>query len=214
MSAEEAELRRAWARCAGDQQLFEALLARHREPHRSYHGIRHVAWVVRHVDDLANSEPTDDLPAVIVAAFFHDAVYDPTATDNEAASARLATVRLRDLGWAEDRIEHVAAMILATGHHVSDPVAAVRDATSDADAAVLLDADLAVLGAEPGAYQSYVNGVRAEFSHVDDDGWRSGRRAVVERLLDRPVLYHTPTGAQRWGARARANLSAELATLG
>ena len=59
------------------------------------------------------------------------------------------------------------------------------------DTAMLLDADLAILGAEPGAYQAYVNGVRAEYAHVDDGHWRTGRSLVLQHFLDRPRLFVT-----------------------
>ena len=52
---------------------------------------------------------------------------------------------------------------------------------------MLLDADLAVLGSEPAAYQAYVTGVRAEYGHVDDAAWATGRAAVLRGLLDRPA---------------------------
>jgi predicted metal-dependent HD superfamily phosphohydrolase len=79
---------------------------------------------------------------------------------------------------------------------------------------VLIDADLAVLGSEPAAYQAYVTGVRAEYASVDDAAWRRGRSEVVRDLLDREPLYATEPARRRWEARARANLTAELATLG
>ncbi|MGH9132761.1 MAG: metal-dependent phosphohydrolase, partial [Ilumatobacteraceae bacterium] len=80
MSADEHELRAAWSGCIDDSRdarvLFDSLIGRHREAHRRYHGVRHVTWVVRHVHQLAASEPVDDLAGVVVAAFFHDAIYD------------------------------------------------------------------------------------------------------------------------------------------
>jgi predicted metal-dependent HD superfamily phosphohydrolase len=212
VSADEQRLRAAWARCAGDspeaQWLLESLLARHREPHRHYHGIAHVAWVVRHVEQLARSEPVDDLDAVIAAAFFHDAVYDPTATDNEPASARLAERELAELGWAPQRCRAVAAMVEATAEHLGP-----GDRDTDHDTAVLLDADLAVLGSEPAAYQAYAAGVRAEYAHVAPEEWRAGRRRVLQALVDRDPLYATATARELWEARARANIAAEVASL-
>ena len=98
----------------------------------------------------------------------------------------------------------VGDLVRATEHH---------EPTADPDRAVLLDADLAVLGSEPAAYQAYVTGVRAEYGHLDDERWRSGRAAVLRGLLDRDPLYSTATGRERWERRARANLAAELATL-
>ena len=228
MTVDETMLRVAWERSVGSsrpaRRLFDAVVRRHREPHRRYHGLRHVTSVVRHVEALAEHEPVHDLGAVVVAACFHDAVYQPTASDNEEASARLARRELTELAdpaWPPDRIERVAAMIVATAHHV-DPSVTGEDATGhgttadDAtrhDTAVLLDADLAVLGGDPAAYQHYVNGVRAEYAHLDPAEWRTGRRAVLQGLLERQELYLTETARNWWEARARANLTAELASL-
>ena len=207
---DDGELRAAWTTAIGDGPAALAALddvvARHREPHRRYHGVRHVTWVVRHVHELAAEVPLRDDAAVVAAAFFHDAVYDPRATDNEERSAQLAERVLGELGWPEDRRRAVGAMVRATAGHAAPDGA-------DADVAVLLDADLAVLGAEPAAYQAYVTGVRAEYAHVDPAAWRAGRGQVLRDLLGRRPLYATAPGRARWASRAAANMTAELATL-
>jgi predicted metal-dependent HD superfamily phosphohydrolase len=218
MSADEHELRAAWSRCVGDSHdaraVLDSLLGRHREAHRRYHGVRHITWVVRHVEELAAAEPVDDIGAVVVAAFFHDAVYDPQGSGNEAASARLADRELTVLGWDEARRQRVAAMVEATATHVAPTGSGTDKGTRiDIDIAVLLDADLAVLGSDPASYQAYVAGLRSEYSHVSADDWRSGRTQVLQSFLDRPSVYATPAGRARWEARARANLAAEVASL-
>jgi predicted metal-dependent HD superfamily phosphohydrolase len=213
MSADEHELRAAWSRCVDDSHdawvLFDSLIGRHREAHRHYHGVRHVTWVVRHVEELAAAEPVDDIAAVVVAAFFHDAVYDPQASDNEVASARLADRELTVLGWDEARRRRVATMVEATATHLAPAI----DPGIEIDTAVLLDADLAVLGSDPAGYQAYVAGVRSEYAHVSAADWRTGRTQVLRSFLDRPALFATPTGRARWETRARANLAAEVASL-
>ena len=78
---------------------------------------------------------------------------------------------------------------------------------------MLLDADLAVLGSEPSAYQAYVTGVRVEYAHVDSEAWSVGRAAVLRSYLDRARLYSTQEARSRWDARARANMTAELVSL-
>ena len=214
MSSDEHELRTAWSRCVDDSHdawvLFDSLIGRHREAHRHYHGVRHVTWVVRHVEELAAAEPVSDIAAVVVAAFFHDAVYDPQASDNEVASARLADRELAVLGWDEARRRRVATMVEATATHEAPAV----DPGIELDTAVLLDADLAVLGSDPASYQAYVAGVRSEYAHVSADDWRTGRTQVLRSFLDRPVLFATPTARERWESRARANVAAEVASLG
>lgn len=205
---DDSELRAAWTTAIGDDTAalgaLDEVVARHREPHRRYHAVRHVTWVVRHVHELADEVAVTDVDAVIAAAFFHDAVYDPQAGDNEECSARLAERVLGELGWPADRCRAVGAMVRATAAH-ADP--------ADADTAVLLDADLAVLGAEPAAYQAYVTGVRAEYAHVDAAAWRVGRGQVLRDLLAHQPLFATVPAQQRWAARAAANMTAELASL-
>jgi predicted metal-dependent HD superfamily phosphohydrolase len=212
VSEPDLELAVAWQRHVDDDRtLLDALLARHREQHRRYHTAFHVAWVVRHVEELAQCEAVAHLDEVVAAAFYHDAVHEPKHPANERASARLARRDLAALGWAADRVERVGAMIEATAHLAAP--AQPGDELS-IDTAVLLDADLAVLGADPTAYETYVRGVRHEYRHLDDDAWRDGRAAVLRSFLERPSIYRTTTGRERWEQRARANLTAELAALG
>ena len=65
---------------------------------RGYHDLLHLAEVLEHVDELmADDDPSRE--AVLLAAWFHDAVYDGRA-DDEERSAQLAerpsgTVRSR-----------------------------------------------------------------------------------------------------------------------
>ena len=128
--SDDAELRAAWVEAvgAGPAQLaaLDDVVGRHREPQRRYHGVRHVTWVVRHVHALAAEVPVRDLGVITVAAFFHDAVYDPTAHDNEEQSARLAERVLAGLGWSPPRIAAVGALVRATAtHEAADDDAAV-----------------------------------------------------------------------------------------
>jgi predicted metal-dependent HD superfamily phosphohydrolase len=209
MSTAELEMRMAWQRhVSTDTRLLDRLAGRHREPHRRYHTATHVAWVLRHLATLSAMCTTSDEGAIVAAALYHDAVYDPHRPDNEHASADLARRQLAELGWATDRIEHVARMIEATAHLASAPAE-----PPDVDTAILLDADLAVLGAEPNAYANYVTGVRAEYGHLDDAAWRAGRCRVIDHFLAIPRIFVTDAAAERWEARARANLTAERAAL-
>lgn len=206
--SDDLELRVAWHHHVGtgataDAELDEVIGA-HRQPVRRYHGVRHVIWVLRHVAELSEAEPVADLGAVVAAAFYHDAVYDPRATDNEECSARWAERALPGLGWTPDRTAEVGGLIRLTVQHRPEP---------GTDGAVLVDADLAVLGAEPGGYQAYVRGVRGEYVHVPEPDWRAGRAAVLRAFLDRDRIFTTATATSRWEARARANLTAELVGL-
>jgi predicted metal-dependent HD superfamily phosphohydrolase len=211
MSERDLELEVAWQlHITTDLTLLDRILARHREKHRRYHTASHVVWVIRHVDELATVETVDHLDEIVAAAFYHDAVYEPAYPANERASARLARRDLAAIGWTDEAVERVGSMIEATEHGAD--VANVADG-AEHDTAVLLDADLAVLGADPEGYRAYVAGVRSEYRHVDDDDWRVGRAAVLAGFLQRPTIYRTATARDRWEQRARANLTAELAGL-
>lgn len=202
------ELEVAWERhIAHDRRLLDGLFARHREKHRRYHTATHVAWVIRHVGELADHERVEHLDEIVAAAFYHDAVYEPSYPANERASARLARRDLATIGWDEASVERVGSMIEATEH--------VATATNEpsGDTAILLDADLAVLGAEPAAYDDYVRGVRSEYRQLDDEEWRAGRTRVLQSFLDRDTIYATDEGRRRWQSRARANIESELTTL-
>jgi predicted metal-dependent HD superfamily phosphohydrolase len=211
MSTPEVELRSAWQHLVGPHHAqpldhrLEELLARLREPHRRYHTATHVMWVLRHLDhiDAAGSDPSVDASAVRLAALYHDAVYDPRRADNEAHSADLAVQVATALGWSTDRAATAHRLVLATAEH--HPVAP--------DEAMLVDADLAILGAEPTDYAAYVHGIRSEYAHVSPEQWVTGRAEVLRRFLDAPALFHTEVMHRELESRAKANLTAELASL-
>ena len=208
MTEPDLELEVAWQQYVSrDRHALDRLLARHREKHRRYHTVHHVAWVIRHVRELATVEHVEHLDEVIAASFYHDAVYEASYTANERASARLARRDLTALGWTDEAIERVESMIEATKHDRS------TGADDSGDTSVLLDADLAILGADPAAYSTYVAGVRAEYRHLDDEDWRAGRSTVIAEFLARSTIFSTQAGHGWWEDRARANLTAELAAL-
>lgn len=183
--------------------LRDELLAAYAEPSRHFHDQRHLAGVLERLDELAaGGTAFDDVP-VRLAAWFHDAVYD-TERDAEERSAARAELALADLCPAEV-VAEVVRLVLITEQH--------RPEEGDANGAALSDADLGVLAAPPARYGEYVEGVRREYAHLDDEEWRQGRADLLRGLLDRPWLFQTELGRARWEAPARANLRAELARL-
>ena len=183
----------AAARAAG-----RSLLDRWAQPQRRYHTVDHLAAVLSTLDELGASVPAR------LAAWFHDAVYDPRAGDNEERSARLAVEVLTGLGLGGCAVE-VARLVRLTAGHDPGP--------ADPDGVALCDADLAVLARPPSGYDRYARAIRAEYRHVPEPAYRAGRAEVLRRLLDLPMLYRTPQLRARWEAAARANLARELDTL-
>jgi predicted metal-dependent HD superfamily phosphohydrolase len=196
----------SWAALAGDSATsrteWAALVEAWSEPHRRYHDLAHLAAVLGLVGELGGAARDPD--AVRLAAWYHDAVYDPQRTDNEQVSAERARAGLRGL-VDDDRIAEVVRLVLLTASHDA--------AVDDADGAVLCDADLAVLASPPEAYAAYASAVRVEYGHLSDEVFTDGRIAVLEHLLGVPRLYRSPAVPDEWTARARANLTAELSLL-
>lgn len=184
-------------------RVLDDLWRRYVEPRRAYHTIAHVRHVLEVVDFLRGREPVDDPIAVELAAWFHDAVYEPGAERNEERSAALAAETLLGWGLADERVAHVVDLVHATRGHVP----------ADADGRVLVDADLAVLASPRDAYELYRRGVRVEYGHVDEAAWRSGRAAFLRAMLAREAIFSTPTLRDQGEAAARANLRDELERL-
>ena len=175
--------------------LRDSLLKTYRS-RSGYHDDRHLAEVLDRIAELGGAD--DEL---VLAAWFHDAVYDGDR-DDEERSAVLAEASLDGTGAD---VATVARLVRLTATHSPE--------TGDAAGEVLCDADLGILAADPARYREYADGVRADYAHIDDASFVEGRLAVLEDLLGREHLFHTAYARDRWDAPARANLTAEIAAL-
>lgn len=194
-------------------------------PTRHYHSLTHVHALLAL---LSTHRPSfSDPDAIEAAIWFHDAVYNsrdkPPA--NEAASANLAVEHLRAAGWAEERVERVRVMILATAGHVVPTKeklgvgdgAGVNDGEREGavrDAEMFLDMDLSVLGGGEEEFDEYERGVRAEYEWVGEEGWRKGRGEVLRGFLGRERIFYSELFGLLLEERARGNLRRAVARLG
>ncbi len=186
------DLRSAWqALRPDDPDQGRDLLRRWREPHRRYHTDRHLQYTLEIIDRYASL--ADDADVVRMAAWLHDAVYDPRAGDNEERSAALT----------DD--PEVRRLVLLTKTH--DP------APGDRNGALLCDADLAILAADPDSYREYAKNVREEYAFVPDDAFRAGRGQVLRGLLALDGLYKIVPDRAEWTRRAHLNMETELRTV-
>ncbi len=172
---------------------------------RHYHGLAHIAAML--ADLTMYGGGLRDRDAVVLAILYHDAIYEPRRSDNEAASAAMAGDRLTALGCAPARVARIEELILATHHGLT------AVAPDDHDLALLVDIDLAILAAPPAIYQDYAQAIHREYAHVGDTDYRAGRARVLGAFLDRDAIYATDGLRDRWEATARANLATEIAAL-
>ncbi|MBZ9710242.1 hypothetical protein LB543_26405 [Mesorhizobium sp. ESP7-2] len=190
-----------------DDALKTELSALYAAEERHYHGLAHIEAMLALARDYQGE--LDDPEAVEAAIWFHDAIYDSRAKDNEAQSAALAEQKLAGRTDAA-RLERISTMILATATHQLPPF---DDAAATRDASLFLDMDLSILGADPVAFDAYERAVRREYDWVEEPIWRAGRGAVLKSFLARPHIFLTQEFRQRFEPKARLNMARSLETL-
>ena len=210
-------LMRAWdSLLPGHTALGEDLLERYEQPHRKYHTSVHLSEMLTALKTLYKRHHTATPRAVLLAAWFHDAVYEANPGEDEAASADLARTALTPLastGSLTNReVTTIAHLIeLTASHQLADGIEEYTSgALTRADAAFFLDADLAILAADSPRYTRYVAGVRAEYAHYTPDAFTRGRAAILQGFLNRTTIYASDTAHLLWDAPARLNLRTEL----
>jgi predicted metal-dependent HD superfamily phosphohydrolase len=207
MNAEPPDLVEAWVskvRALGlrqDLTLLGQLLRSWAEPQRRYHTLQHLRECLHALDQWRHLARAPEL--LVLALWFHDAVYDPQAADNETRSADWARAALPALGLPAEGCRRVAELVLATRDHQA----------ADADMGLLLDLDLAILAAGPERFAEYERQIREEYAFVPEEAFKTGRHRILSGFLGRPRLFVTEALHAAWDAAARRNLQAACAAL-
>ena len=183
-------------------EYYARLVAMYSEPHRHYHNLQHIADCLGEFDRA--KQLATDTTAVELAIWLHDAVYDPRSADNEERSAGLAGDWLRKCG-AAGLAGSVAQLILATKSH---------DARLHADAPLLVDVDLSILGRPPERFWEYEQQIRKEYDWVAAEVFATKRAEILQKFLARPRIYHTEMFFQKLEVQARINLGDSIRQLG
>lgn len=188
------------------EQDYRDLAARYRESHRAYHTLEHVEHLLDELDAVRGL--AEDPDAVEFALWFHDAVYDIGAGNNEEESARLARAAALGHGMPAAWADRVSSLVLAT-RHAAPPV--------EADAQLVVDIDLSILGQPWERFDAYENQILAEYAPLlEEHGaarFSAGRAAILRRFLDRPTIYSTRYFQEKYEEPARANLRRSIARL-
>jgi predicted metal-dependent HD superfamily phosphohydrolase len=187
---------------APPSDTYARLVALYSEPHRCYHNLAHIEDCLGEFDRA--KQLATDPAAVELAIWFHDAVYDPRAADNEERSAELAKDWLSDAQASDALTDSVGRLVLATKNH---------DASLHADAPLLVDVDLSILGKPPEQFWEYERQIRAEYAWVEKTVFVAKRVEILHRFLARQRIYQTELFFQRMEAQARANLRASVQRL-
>jgi len=187
--------------------LIERLKVRYAEPQRFYHTWGHIETLLGLF--RTHHQHFDDPERVLWALYWHDAVYDPTSSENEAQSAALLRAEARPF-LSKERLDDAVRIVEATQRHqVPDIIAPelIRDLT------LFLDMDLSILGQPDQIFDVYEAAIRKEYAFVEETAYRLARTAVLERFLERNRLYFNDIFAERWEEAARVNLKRSIAAL-
>ena len=197
-------------------ELGESLLQAWEQPHRAYHHSGHLSQILTDLDRLyAHRTQAGSTPlALILAAWFHDAVYEGAPGEDERRSEQLAGASLEPLVTAGllsgDELQMVSLLVRATATHELPKSADLPAGYEPADIQFFLDADMAILAADSARYRRYLRGVRSEYSHLDDEAFRAGRTTFLRSILGRKRIFLSEEALQLWEEPAQANLRAEL----
>ena len=187
---------------APETDTFSQLQSAYAEKHRAYHTSRHIDECLSLFDELKQlaEHPTE----VECALWFHDAIYKPMSSSNEEQSANwMADFGVR-VGLRSESVARIRAHIMAT-RHVGLAV--------DNDSGLVVDVDLAILGADAVRYGEFERDVRREYRWVPGIVYRSKRAGILQAFLDRPRIYHCEPAHARFEGNARTNVSAAIRRL-
>lgn len=186
--------------------------AAYAEPPRAYHHFGHVLEVLGHYRDIDEGPGWHRSAEVLFAVLYHDAVYVPGRSDNEAASAHLAVEHLSR--WQPEAgidASRVSDLILLTARHGAIETESLGDGPDAEDTRRFLDCDMAILAADPARFAAYDREIAEEYRAVPRWLYRIKRRQFFKRLLSLPRIFLSDHFHRALEARARTNLATALA---
>lgn len=185
------------------KEIFNNILEAYEAKDRHYHNLNHIKSLLEFIGD--RKDQIKDYDALIIAAWFHDVVYNTRTRDNEEKSAVFAREALENLGIPEEIIKKAEGLIIATSKH--------ENPTGENDYSIFLDGDLAILGSDIATYDNYAKAIRQEYSWVSEEQYKQGRKQVLENFLKRERIYFTEETHGKFEARARENIMREITSL-
>ncbi len=190
-----------WNRCALFDapecvEIFRALEGRYGESHRIYHNGDHIRHCLTEFDSINTGLTQTSKDIIELSIWFHDAIYEISASDNEVESARWFS-SLADGRLNPDIIHAVNRCILYTTH---------QDTPADPCSLYMVDVDLSGLGQDWEGFTADGRKIREENSHLDDEVFVGGQIKFMNRLLNRGRIFYTEYFNTLLETRARRNI--------
>jgi len=178
------------------EAIHDRLIDFYNQSHRHYHTLEHIRHCLREFDRAATL--MDDPGAVEMAIWFHDAIYEPGAKDNEQRSAELFQKCSNASGCTNAILQqHIHDLIMITTH---------REPPSQRDEQFIVDIDLSSFGLPWDQFESDGRRIRAECADMSDDEYYPGHVRFLQALRERPTFFFTAFFQKRYERTARENI--------
>lgn len=200
----EERFRNLISRCAPEADaggLYRILADKYSEPQRSYHTLEHIQHCLAQLDGARHL--AEDPDGIELAIWFHDAVFDPEAGDNELRSAELFDSLLGP-HLPRERAAHIRRLIRDT-EHPNEP--------EDNDARLMVDIDLSSFALPWDEFMRDTSAIVSECAHISEPRRVAGKRWFLNELLTRPSIYLTAHFRERLETQARSNMERHLRDL-
>jgi predicted metal-dependent HD superfamily phosphohydrolase len=182
--------------------FWQEITTNYSAKNRHYHTLQHLENLLQQLNSVKSK--IQHWETVLFSLYYHDVIYNPLKSDNEAQSAALAAKRMAQIGVPTTIIEACTQQILATKSHT---------ATTDNDTNYFMDADLSVLGLPWEIYSDYYKNVRKEYSIYPNILYNPGRKKVLNHFLSMEPLFKTDFFYTAFEQNAKENLQKELEKL-
>ncbi len=179
----------------GGIEWHQRLIIAYAEPQRAYHTLQHLEECLLILDEAKKTGLIAKPDLIEMALWFHDAVYDPQGSENEALSAQMALEAFGDHPAAQE----VARLIMLTkSHHPGE----------GPDDAWIIDIDLAIFAQPVERVLEYEQQIRQEYAWVPEEVYVEKRGEILRGFLTRTQIYLTAWARERFEVRAWENLRA------
>ncbi len=180
----------------------EFVTLRHMYGGRPYHNLDHIQNCLVEFDSCSHLSINPD--ALEFAIWYHDIIYNTKRQDNEEKSAQYAKAICDQAGVPEKFGSEVSRLIILTNH---------RQIPTDIDGKLIVDIDLAILGASPEDFEECERAIREEYAHYSESTFKHGRSAILDMINKREDIYETEFFRKKYEKQARENIRSSLERL-
>lgn len=146
----------------------DEILHRWSEPHRTYHSLSHLEDLVHQIQAHAELAPKEH-DMLILAAIFHDIIYDPRLSDNEERSAALFLAH----SPLDVDAEEIATIIRDTKTHKPTTHLSV----------IFSHMDMSVVRQPYEKLLVWEHGIKAEYKHLPGVAYAVARAYFLSKMM-------------------------------